>query len=181
MDRRNRLRLLGALALALAAACGEGRAIFNVDVLSFMQSAKNDTVAYNIPGLGSATVDGVPIKVDLIPGLGANSADSVTFTVGAAVENQTGTGTLRFQLRFAADSPSTYTSTDTVGTGTASVTGVQTAQLTINKTLLGDPLFANSSVWVLLRSFESVSAAPMTGTIRLNQFRVRLVIQDKPF
>jgi len=182
MNRRHTLRLLGGvIALGLAVACGEGRAIINVDILSFMQSAKDDTLAYNIPLTVSATTDGVPVKVGLIPGLGSNSADSVTFTVGAAVENKTGAGTFRFQLLFAPDSVGTYTSTDTVGTGTASVTGLQTTPLAVTKTIVGDPVFSNKEVWVLLRSFETVTTAPMTGTLRLNQFRVRLVIKDSPF
>ena len=183
LRQRNSLRLIGALATvgAIALACGQGRAIFNVDVLSFMQSAQDDTLAYTIPLTGSATTDGVPVRVGLIPGLGANSADSVTFTVGANVENQTGTGSFRFQLLFSPDSAGAYTSTDTVGTGTAAVTGAQTAPLTITKTIIGDPVFSNSEVWVLMRSFETVTAAPMIGVLRLNQFRVRLVIQDNPF
>ena len=183
LRQRNTLRLIGALATvgAIALACGQGRAIFNVDVLSFMQSAKDDTLAYSIPLVGSATTDGVPVRVGLIPGLGANSADSVTFTVGANVENQTGAGSFRFQLLFSPDSAGAYTSIDTVGTGTASVTNVQTAPLTITKTIIGDPVFSNSEVWVLLRSFETVTTAPMAGVLRLNQFRVRLVIRDKPF
>jgi len=177
------LRLIGALATVagVAIACGQGRAIFNVDILSFMQSAKNDTLAYNILVTGSATVDGVPVKVGLIPGLGSSTADSVTFTVGAAVENKTGAGSFRFQLLFATDSNGTYASTDSVDTGPASVTGLQTAPLAVTKTIVGDPVFSNKEVWVLLRTFEMVTAAPMTGTLRLNQFRVRLVIQDKPF
>ena len=183
MQRRNTLRFFGVvIALGLAVACGEGRAIINVDILSFMQSAKYDTLAYSIPLTGSATTDGVPVKVGLIPGLGSNSADSVTFTVGAAVENKTGAGSFRFKLVFAPDSAGTYTSTDSVGTGTASVTGLQTAPLPFTPlTIVGDPVFSNKEVWVLLRSFETVTAAPMIGTLRLNQFRVRLVIKDNPF
>jgi len=183
-SKRNTLRLIGALATVggVAIACGQGRAIFNVDVLSFMQSAKNDTLAYNILATGSATVDGVPVKVGLIPGLGSSTADSVTFFVGAAVENKTGAGTFRFKLLFAPDSAGTYTSTDSVGTGTASVTGLQTVPLPFTPlTIVGDPVFSNKEVWVLLRSFETVTAQPMTGTLRLNQLRVRVVIQDKPF
>jgi len=177
------LRLIGALATVagVAIACGQGRAIFNVDILSFMRGAKNDTLTYSIPLTVSATTDGVPVKVGLVPGLGSSTADSVTFTVGAAVENKTGAGAFRFQLLFAVDSVGTYTSTDTVGTGTASVTGLQTAPLAVTKTIVGDPVFSNKEVWVLLRTFETVTTAPMTGTLRLNLFRVRLVIQDKPF
>jgi len=55
-SKSNTLRLIGALATGggVASACGQGRAIFNVDVLSFMQSTKNDTLAYSIPLMGSA-------------------------------------------------------------------------------------------------------------------------------
>jgi len=182
-SKRNTLRLIGALATmgGVAIACGQGRAIFNVDVLSFMKSTSNDTLAYSIPLPGSATTDGVPVKVGLIPGLGSSTADSVTFTVGAAAENKTGAGSFRFKLLFAADSAGTYTSTDSVATGTVSVANVQTGSLALSKTIVGDPVFSNSSVWILLRSFETVTTAPMSGTLRVNQFRVRLVIQDKPF
>ncbi|OLE60539.1 MAG: hypothetical protein AUG10_05315 [Gemmatimonadetes bacterium 13_1_20CM_2_70_10] len=68
-----------------------------------------------------------------------------------------------------------------MATDTVSVANVQTGSLALSKTIVGDPVFSNSSVWILLRSFETVTTAPMSGTLRVNQFRVRLVIQDKPF
>jgi hypothetical protein len=181
MDRRNRLGLLGALALAVAAACGEGRAIFNVDVLSFMQSAKRDTLAYGFPLAGSGSVNGVPAKVGLVGGLGANSADSVSFTVGAAVENHKGSMSMRFLLLFAKDSAGTYTSTDTTGTGTVAVANLQTGSLSLSKTIVGDTVFNNADVWILMRAIGTVTVAPDSGTLRLNQFTVRLVLKDKPF
>src|SRR6266699_476664 len=125
MDRRNTLRLFGVvIAVAIVVACGEGRAIFNIDVLSFMQSAKRDTIAYGFPLTGNGSVNGVPAKIGLVGGLGSNSADSVTFTVGAAAENRKGSMAMRFLLSFAKDSAGTYTSNDTVGTATGTVVGV---------------------------------------------------------
>ncbi len=182
MDRRNTLRLFGVvIAVAIVVACGEGRAIFNIDVLSFMQSAKRDTIAYGFPLTGNGSVNGVPAKIGLVGGLGSNSADSVTFTVGAAAENRKGSMAMRFLLSFAKDSAGTYTSNDTVGTATGTVVGVDTASLVLAKTILGDTVFNNSEVWILLRAMGSVTAAPDSGTLRLNQFRVRLVLKDKPF
>ena len=88
---------------------------------------------------------------------------------------------MRFLLSFAKDSAGTYTSNDTVGTATGAVVGVDTANLVLAKTIIGDTVFNSSEVWILMRALGSVTAAPDSGVLRLNQFRVRLVLKDNPF
>ena len=54
-----------ALTIGIAAAamgCGEGRAIFNVDVFSFMQGGGNDSLHYTVPGNASGNVDNTPLQ-----------------------------------------------------------------------------------------------------------------------
>jgi len=64
------------IALALAAAlisvgCGEGRAIFNVDVYSFIQGTGNDTVPYLVPAGISDTASNTPRRSACRRGSGA--------------------------------------------------------------------------------------------------------------
>src|SRR3989441_11843184 len=95
------------LALAIAA-CGTGKAIFNVDAYSFMSGAGRDTIHYTIPpGGGTAST---AQKINLPPGVGKSIVDSVRVTQGYAyLFNTGGTGAIGFALFFAADSGSTYT------------------------------------------------------------------------
>jgi len=72
--------------LALVVACGQGRAIFNVDVLSFMQPSGRDTIRYNLPPSPiTLTADSfIPVqKISLPSGLGNSSVDSVSVTAAA--------------------------------------------------------------------------------------------------
>ena len=74
-------------AAVLALGCGEGHAIFDIDVLSFLGGQGNDTVHYTIPGGTAGSVDNPPVRVTLLKGLGNSTVDSVTLTVAASVEN----------------------------------------------------------------------------------------------
>jgi len=80
--------LAAAALLALVVACGQGRAIFNVDVLSFMQPSGRDTIPYNLPpSVITITADSfIPVqKISLPSGLGNSSVDSVSVTAAAVV------------------------------------------------------------------------------------------------
>src|SRR5690242_19438327 len=95
------------LALTIAA-CGQGKAIFNVDAYSFMTGAGKDTIPYAIPP-GGGTASTVQ-QINLPPGFGKSIVDSVRITQGYAyLFNTGGSGTIGFALFFAADSASTYT------------------------------------------------------------------------
>src|SRR5258708_3141549 len=98
-------------AALLSAACGEGRAIFNVDVLSFMKPSGKDTIHYNLPTVLAFSADSfiTPQKLTLPPGLGKSSVDTVQVTAAAVIENQTGTGSSVFEGYVAKDSAALYT------------------------------------------------------------------------
>ena len=99
--------VLGAALLSVG--CGEGRAIFNVDVYSFLAGTGKDTVPYVFaPGVPD-TLSSPAQKISLPPGFGSSVVDSVRITSGAAnLINAGGTGTIGFQLYVAADSASTF-------------------------------------------------------------------------
>src|SRR5881409_3692927 len=96
-------------AVALVAACGQGHAIFNVDVFSFMQGTGGDTLHYTVPGGVSLNADNTPTQVNMLGGLGNSTVDTVTITVGADFVNATGSGSDSLFIFFAPDSASTYT------------------------------------------------------------------------
>src|SRR5918996_4212810 len=71
-----RMLQLGLLAV-LTAGCGEGHAIFNVDVLSFM-AGQVDTVDYVAPPVaGVYDTTTTPIEITMFAGLGQSSVDTV--------------------------------------------------------------------------------------------------------
>src|SRR5258708_24459139 len=103
--------LAAAALLALVIAWGQGRAIFNVDVLSFMQPSGRDTIPYTLPPSPiTITADSfIPAqKISLPSGLGNSSVDSVSVTAAAVVDNATGTGSVTFEVFFAKDSATAY-------------------------------------------------------------------------
>src|SRR2546425_1140359 len=104
------------VAAAVLAACGEGRAIFDVDVYSFLKSGA-DTVHYTIPIVGTASDSNPPIKVGLLGGFGKSVVDTVTITGGANLLNTSGTGNVTFQLFIGADSAGTYSGTPVLTAG----------------------------------------------------------------
>lgn len=171
--------LLGA---ALAVACGEGRAIFNVDVLSFLGGQGNDSVHYTIPAGTSGTVDNPPVKVTLLKGLGNTTVDSVTLAVGARVDNQTDTGTVKFQIFFSGTQAGTYTGTP-YAQDSAVVHGAESA--TLNPApipLVADSIFGKDTIFVGVRVAVSAKPGPpMVGTLHLSKVILRIVLQDHIF
>jgi hypothetical protein len=180
--RRYRLMWLALVAGAALAACGEGRAIFNVDVLSFLGGQGNDTVHYTIPGGTAGTVDNPPVKVTLLQGLGNSTVDSVTLTVGADVENLAGSGQVKFQIFFSASQAGLY-STTPYAEDSAIVSGMQTATLTPGPIpLVADSIFGQSQIYVGVRAAVTANAGPaMDGRLKLSEVRLRIVLQDHVF
>src|SRR6266851_4708513 len=92
-----------ALLVLAIAACGRGKAIFNVNAYSFMSGTGRDTIHYAIP-LGGGSASTVQ-KINLPPGFGKSIVDSVRVDSGAAtLFNSSGSGSIGFGLFFAADS-----------------------------------------------------------------------------
>ncbi len=169
-------------AALLVLACGQGRAIFNVDVLSFLGGEGNDTVHYTIPGGTSGNVDNPPVKVTLLRGLGNSTVDSVTLTVGAIIENQTGTGQVKYQIFFGSNPVGLFTTTP-YAEDSANVSGVQTDTLASGPLLVvGDSIFKKDEIYVGVRASVNANAGPaMDGRLRLSEVRLRIILQENVF
>lgn len=170
--------------LVIVAACGEGRAIFNVDVYSFMAGTGKDTIPYVIPPFTSATASTFQ-KITLPPGFGSSGVDSVRITSGNAnLMNTGGTGTIGFQLFFAADSVGTTTAPAGLDIPATTVTGVQTVPVPISGDLSSavDSLFTQETVWMRIAATgTNAAAAPVTGTGVITALQIRIVLRDKIF
>lgn len=170
---------LAALA-ATAAGCGEGRAIFDIDVFSFLSSAKADTLPYIGP-LPPGVPDTIPVQTVNSLGIGSSSlVDTVRLTGSVDFVNATGTGSVLFQVYFDSVKSTVYT-----GTPAFSVSGNVTPGATTTSPFavdLIDPatrqLFLASTIYVGIRA--SATGA-IQGTAKLRALRARIVVEDKIF
>ena len=169
-------------AAALAIACGEGRVILDVDVLSFIKGAITDTVHYSSPPLPPVSTACLPpIGVNLPGALGKSTVQTVSLTATVAAENNTGTGDVTFTLHFSSDSATTCTSSITTG-GTVNVIGLQTKQFTISALPpAGDTLFNNSKLFVGVQTGINATVVPFDGRVHLVDLRALIVVNDKIF
>ncbi len=173
-------------AALLSAACGEGRAIFIVDVLSFIQPSGKDTVRYNVATVLAASADSFipPQKVNLPPGLGKSSVDSVQVTAAAVIENTTGTGSILLRVYFAKDSASVYTTTPYIAAN-GTISGPQPSTVPLlppTSVSLADSVFNADHLWVGVRAGITKNAgAALVGRVRLTTLALRIVLQDKIF
>jgi hypothetical protein len=170
--------------LVVVSACGPGHAIFNIDVLSFMQGTGKDTIPYFIPPATSASASTVQ-SITLPPGFGSSVVDSVRITIGSAnLVNTGGSGTMGFQLFFAADSAGTYTAPVALNVPNTPVNGVQTVAVSISGDLSGlvDSLFRQDSVFMRVATTGTNNGLTnVTGTSILTALVIRVVLQDKIF
>jgi hypothetical protein len=138
-------------------------------------------VHYTIPGGTSGNVSNPPVRVILLKGLGNATVDSVSLTVGADVENNTGSGRLIFQIFFSSDSTGIY-STVPYAQDTANVVGADTAQIAVGPIpLVADSIFGQNEIFVGIRVAVTANAPvspPMDGKLRLSAVRLRIVLQD---
>ena len=169
-------------AALLSTACGEGRAIFNVDVLSFL-SASDSAKAYDVPGGIPQADSTVSRQFILPPGFGKSSVDSVSATAAASLENATGSGSVQFDVFFSKAQGSLFTGTPYLTASSGAVVGADTVPLLPPTTVsLADSVFNTDSLWVGIRARLSTNVGPnMTGHLRLNQIQLRIVLQDKVF
>lgn len=170
--------------LVVVSACGQGHAIFNIDVLSFMQGTGKDTIPYFITPATSASASTVQ-GITLPPGFGSSVVDSVRITIGSAnLVNTGGSGTMGFQLFFAADSAGTYTAPVALNVPNTAVNGAQTVVVTISGDLSGlvDSLFRQDSVFMRIATTGTNNGLTnVTGTCILTALVIRVVLQDKIF
>ncbi|MFN2572546.1 MAG: hypothetical protein ABR537_13205 [Gemmatimonadales bacterium] len=170
--------------LVLTAACGEGRAIFNIDAYSFLAGTGKETIPYNVPIGLSGTASTVQ-KINLPPGFGSSGIDSVRITTGGAdLNNTSGSGTVGFQFFFASDSAGTFTAPAALSVPATAVTGAQTVPVVITGDLSGvvDSLFTQQTVWMRIAATASnTGVTPLTGNGVLTALVIRVVLQDKIF
>lgn len=176
------MKALATALLVLVAACGEGRVILNVDVLSFLSSS-DSTTAYNVPGGIPQADSTVSQRFTLPPGLGTSSVDSVAATAAAVIENTAGSGSVQFDVFFAKAQGALFTGSPYLTASSGPIVGVDTVQLLPPTTVsLADTVFNTDSLWVGIRARISTNAGPnMTGQFRLTALALRIVLQDKVF
>ncbi len=176
------MKALATALLTLVTACGEGRVILNVDVLSFL-STSDSTMPYNVPG-GIPQADTTASQFFLLPpGLGTSAADSVAATGAAVIENATGSGSVQFDVFFAKTQGALFTSTPYLTAASGPIVGADTVQLLPPTTVsVADTVFDTDSLYVGIRARISTNAGPnMTGQLRLTTLGVRIVVQEKVF
>jgi len=176
------------VALAALAACGVGNAIVNVDVFSFLQGSSSDSIPYVVPpGASNFAVSNAPRKINLIPGVGGSLVDTVSVSGSTNFVNQTGTGSIGFQLYVASDSAATYQPSAAVFAAplAVNVTPGTTTPLVIpltNLTATLDSLFSQSAIWVRLVAVVSNSGATLVqGVTVLTGLNLRVVVNVKTF
>ncbi|HEX9504820.1 MAG TPA: hypothetical protein VGA62_02325 [Acidimicrobiia bacterium] len=165
---------------AAVAGCGEGRAIFDIDVFSFLSGAKADTLPYLGP-LPPGVPDTIPVQTVRSLGLGSSSVvDTVRFIGSVDFVNASGTGNVTFEVFFDTAQSTVYS-----GTPALSVSGAVTPGKTTTSPFDADiidpamkQLFLASTIYVGIR--VSTTGA-IQGTAKLSALRARVVIQDKIF
>jgi hypothetical protein len=178
------MKALAAALLVFVAACGQGKAIFNVDVYSFMAGSGKDTIRYVIPPSSSGTASTFQ-RILLPPGFGGSIVDSVRITTGNAnLINSAGTGTIGLQFRFAADSAGTTTAPAALNIPATSVNGAQTVPVAISGDLSPtiNTLFTKDTLWMRITATgTNPGLNPVTGKGAITALVIRVVIQDKIF
>jgi hypothetical protein len=174
------------LSVALAAAvagCGEGRAIFNINVFSFLQAEDVDTIPYLAP-LPPGTPDTIPVQqIQLLPiGLEGSVVDSVRVTAQLNFANQNGTGQVGFAV-YIDSVPNVYARPPAFQIPPVNVTGTATSQGALATDLAAAllPLFDRANLYIGTRVTASASSPPVQGVARVTGLDVRIVLQDKVF
>lgn len=184
--KATRLGLALAAAASLALACGQGHIIFNVDVFSFLSGTGSDTISLpTVPANTGGTVSSPAKSIQLPPGLSNSVVDTVSLTGSMLLTDNTGSGTMFFQVFFGGDSASTYagapalySDTVTVPNGGAGVTLL----LNGNLTQALDSLFTRSTVWIGIRASTQAGATSITnGKLRLTALNAHIVMNEKFF
>jgi hypothetical protein len=174
------------VAALLSAACGEGRAIFNVDIYSFMAGSGSDTIPYAfLPG-ATDTLSPAPIEMNLPPGFGSSIVDTILITRGGArYVNDSGTATIGFQIFLAATDTGTQNPAAlAINVTPTGVSGPDTVTVPITGDVSDalETLFTKSTLWVRIAAIGNNSGATLvTGRMVLDSLQIRVVIQDKVF
>ncbi len=176
-----RLSWLAAVA-GLAVGCGVGRAIFNIDVLSYRPSLA-DTLPYVLPGGTSITGLRDSFELALPGGLGNSVVDSVSLRYASTILNTGGGGQFILEVFFDSTASGVFTSTVRFA-DTAVVAGPDTQLLgPLIVPLLADNLFSGDRLWVGVRGSLAADPGPaLTGrVVTVSVLGLRIVLQDQIF
>ena len=184
---------LGAALLAvLAAGCGEGHAIFSIDVYSFMTGTGSDTLRVPpdpLPGLPPASPPVqdsiIPIGVDLPSAMSSSIVDTVLVNGSLDVTHSTGTGTFSYEVFFSSSSDPAvvYAATPALTVGPAPIPGTGPVPITSQNiaAVVGDA-FKGSGLYVGIRvTMSNTGATNLQATFKLTALQARIVFQDKIF
>ncbi|SRR6266571_1348222 len=193
------------LLVAVAAACGEGHAIFSIDVHSFMTGG-TDTLRLPpdpppplppSPGLspGASIKDSItPTGVDLPTAMSSSIVDTVLLTGSLDITNPTDSGSLSYEVFFSSSSdpavvygaaPALLVGPQKfpIATLTAPITQVPITSQNL-AAVVGDA-FKGSGLYVGIRATitnNGVSGDPdLKTTLKLTALQARIVFQDKIF
>jgi hypothetical protein len=179
-----RAKWLWVLGLAgVATGCGQGHAIFNVDLYSFIKGSGRDTIPYFVPP-GTDSASSTPQRIDL-PGVGSSVVDSVLVNGKVNFENQSGVGTIGLKMYLAADSAGSYnTSALALTIPDAAVSGTAVTSDTIIGRLNGGviQLLAGSHLWVRFQAKGTNAGVTLVqGKAVFKSLWLYVVINDKLF
>lgn len=170
-------------ALVAAAACGEGKAIFNIDVFSFMQASDVDTIPYYAP-VPPGTPDTIPVQeVQLLPiGLEQSIVDTVRVTATINFVNSSGAGNVGFAI-YIDSVPNVYAGAPAFSVGPVPVSGTNTSQGVLDADLVSTllPLFSRATVFIGARVTATATAPPVQGVARVGSLDLRIVLQERIF
>lgn len=182
--RTMRLSFSVLAAAVLATACGEGRAIFNVDVYSFIQGTGGDTLSYVIPSGLQDSVRDAARGVTMLKGIGNAVVDTVVLSGNALIENQTGTGTITFKVFFGLDSSTVYQTTPLLSSSGAAGPGSVTDTLRFLATLTSaqDSIFTQGKAFVGIQiGVSNTSGTTLQGRFQLHALDLHIVTKEKIF
>lgn len=171
----------------VVAACGNGEAIFNIDVYSFIKGTAQDTIPYFVLS-GSLDTSSAPQLIRLL-GAGSSVVDSVLIGGTDTVQSQSGSGTIAFKLYLAADSagtrlPSALALSVPAGTVGSAADTISCPPRPASCLLFSsaNPLFAKDSVWARIAvTASNTGATPFAGKIVITSLVLSVFINDKIF
>src|SRR5439155_6039727 len=178
------------LLVAVAAACGEGHAIFSIDVHSFMTGGTDTLRLPPDPSLGllpGGTIMGsiTPMGVDLPTAMSSSIVDTVLLTGSLDVTNSTGSGTFSYDVFFSSSSDPAvvYAGTPALTIGPVSIPTTAPVPITSqNLATVAADAFKGAAVYVGIRAtMSNTGATNLQATFKLTALQARIVFQDKIF
>lgn len=183
--RIRRLWLALVAASAVGTACGEGHAIFVIDVGSFLSGTSNDTLLYVAPSPGGGSANIPPIGVHLLSGASSSIVDTVKVYGTALIHNTSGgAANMAFNVYFGSDSNTVYTTAPVLTSNGVAGPGAADSTMNFSATLTSavDSLFREPKIFVGMKvTLTNTSGSTALGVLRLDSLHLRVVLQDKIF